>query len=224
MSPALQCLLMKKDVQNPYSLLPQVRKLTYAPAPTGQINKRDLNDGGDALRGSEVTRRCLPDASCGRWFDSASRAGKPFNLFTRVVARYGIRCEPQTIAAYSVHVGALTSEMFNADTIATLMTIFRRARDSGVLHESVMRRCQADWFHHFILGGAYRRLRAGEPRRAGAILDLFDLPQIRALGRSSRWRPIRWLFEMIVGLPPGLAATAMRAIGRASPERFWSSW
>ena len=182
---------------------------------------RLMSDSSFVRIPSLVIRRDVFD-KVGR-FDETLGNPTDFDLLTRVVARYGIRCEPQTTAAYSVHVGALTSEMFNADTIATLMTIFRRARDFGVLHESVMRRCQADWFHQFILGGAYRQLRAGEPRRAGAILDLFDLPQVRALGRSSRWRPMRWLFEMIVRLPPGLAATAMRAIGRASPEWFWLS-
>ena len=157
-------------------------------------------------------------------FDEALGNPTDFDLLIRVFARYGLRCEPRTIAAYSVRAGAATAEMFNADTIARLMTIFRRARNLKVLPESVMDRCEADWFHQFILGGAYRQLRAGEPRRARTILELFHLPEVRALGVSSRWRPIRWFFEMVVRLPPEIASKAMRVIGGISPERFWLSW
>jgi len=157
-------------------------------------------------------------------FDESIGNPTDFELLIRVFARYGVWCQTATIAGYSVHAGASTAEMFHAETIHTVVTIFERARMLRVLPEAMIERCQRDWFHQFILGGAYRQLRAGEPRRAGAILDLFDLPQVSALGPSSRWRPIRWLFETIVRLPPGIASTAMRAIGRASPERFWLSW
>jgi glycosyltransferase involved in cell wall biosynthesis len=157
-------------------------------------------------------------------FDESIGNPTDFELQVRVFARFPVRCEPATIAAYSVHADASTAEMFHTETIATLLGIFDRARALGVLPESVIRRAQADWFHHFILGGAYRQLRAGNPRRARAILALFDVPEVAALGRSTRWQPVRTLFAAIVRLPPGLAAKLMRTIGRASPERFWLYW
>lgn len=183
---------------------------------------RLMSDSSFVRIPSLVIRRDVFD-EVGR-FDETLGDPTDFELLTRVFARFGLRCEPRTTAAYSVHLGTATSEMFHEDTIATLMTIFGRARDLQVLPDSLMGRCEADFFHHFILGGAYRQLRAGQPRRAGAILDLFDLPEVSSLGASSRWRLIRWLFETIVRLPPGIAATAMRTIGRISPERFLSSW
>jgi GT2 family glycosyltransferase len=183
---------------------------------------RLMSDSSFVRIPSLVIRRDVFDEIGG--FDETIGSPTDLDLLTRVFARYGVRCEPRTTAAYSVHVGAATSDMFTADTVATLMTIFRRARDLQVLPEPVLDRCETDFFHHFILGGAYRQLRAGEPRRASEILDLFDLPEVDSLGASTRWRPVRWLFELVVRLPPGVASTAMRAIGRVSPERFMSSW
>jgi glycosyltransferase involved in cell wall biosynthesis len=157
-------------------------------------------------------------------FDEAYGNPTDFELLLRVFARFGVRVEPPTIAAYSVHVGASTSEMFHAETLDVVMKIFDEARALGILPEALVRRCEADWFHQFILGGAYRQLRAGDSQRARRILDLLDLPAVAALGPSTRWRPVRWLFTAIVRLPPGVAGAIMKAVGRASPERFWLSW
>jgi glycosyltransferase involved in cell wall biosynthesis len=157
-------------------------------------------------------------------FDETVGNPTDFELLTRIFARFGVTCETATIAAYSVHVHASTSEMFHADTIETVMTIFNRARALRVLPDDLVAKCEADWFHQFILGGAYRSLRAGDPDRARTILGLLSLPNVAVLGPSKRWRPLRWLFTAIVRLPPWLAARMMRTIGRASPERIWLSW
>jgi glycosyltransferase involved in cell wall biosynthesis len=157
-------------------------------------------------------------------FDESVMNPTDFDLMVRIFATYGVSCEVPTIAAYSVHAQGSTSGMFHAETIATLLTIFDRARSLGVLPEETIRRCEADWFHHFILGGTYRQLRAGELHQARTILALFKLPGVAALGPSNRWRPLRWLFAAIVRLPPRLATGLMRSVGRASPERFWLSW
>jgi hypothetical protein len=157
-------------------------------------------------------------------YDEAIGNPTDFDLMIRVFARYGVSCEPATISAYTVHAQASTSEMFQSDTIATLLTIFERARALDLLPERVVRRAEANWFHHFILGGAYRQLRAGDLPRARTVLSLFKQPGVAALGPSNRWRPLRWLFAVIVRLPPQIAAGVMRTVGRASPERFWWSW
>jgi glycosyltransferase involved in cell wall biosynthesis len=156
-------------------------------------------------------------------FDASLGEPTDLDLMVRVFARFGVRLEPATIAAYTVHVRAATTEMFHAETIAVLMSIFDRAKETEVLPDSVLVRCQTDWFHHFILGGAYRQLRAGNSRGAARVLELFRLPTVAALGPSRRWRPIRVLFGLIVKLPPRVAGEMMKLVGRASPERFLPS-
>lgn len=157
-------------------------------------------------------------------FDETLGEPTDLDLMVRVFARFGVRVEPAVIAAYTVHVQAATTEMFHAETIAVLMSIFERAKATGVMPDAVLVRCQTDWFHHFILGGAYRQLRAGDSRAARRILELFDLPAVAQLGPSRRWRPIRALFGLVVRLPPGFAGGMMKLIGRASPERFLPSF
>lgn len=157
-------------------------------------------------------------------FDETLGEPTDLDLMVRVFARYGVRLEPAVIAAYTVHVQAATTEMFHAETIAILMSIFDRARATGALPEGILVRCQTDWFHHFILGGAYRQLRAGDSRAARRILELFDLPAVAELGPSRRWRPIRALFGLVVRLPPRFAGGMMKLVGRASPERFLPSF
>jgi hypothetical protein len=60
--------------------------------------------------------------------------------------------------------------------------------------EPTIRRWQADWYHQFILAGAYRRLRRGHRAEAREVLRLFDLPDVRGVGVSPRWLPVRIAF------------------------------
>ena len=62
--------------------------------------------------------------------------------------------------------------------------IFDRAVAQGVVPERTIRRWQADWYHQFILAGAYRRLRMGRRAEAREVLRLFDLPEVRDRGVS----------------------------------------
>jgi glycosyltransferase involved in cell wall biosynthesis len=114
-----------------------------------------------------------------------------FDMWVRLFARYGVRCLPQTSCAYTVHPGALTEAMFAPATVSTLAGIFDRAVDGGVLPRSVVRRCERDFFAQFILGAAVRRLRVRDHQGARRMLTFFDLPEVRALGPSWRWAPVR---------------------------------
>jgi GT2 family glycosyltransferase len=152
-------------------------------------------------------------------FDEAVGNPTDFDLFVRLFGRFGFTAVAQTISAYTVHDAAQTSEMFRPDVVDTLMTIFDRAVALDVLPEATVRRCQVEWFHQFVLGGAYRHLRVGETREAAEVLRLLDLPSTRQLGRSRRWHWIRTIFSVMVRLPPWVARGLAAGTRRVGVER-----
>jgi glycosyltransferase involved in cell wall biosynthesis len=116
------------------------------------------------------------------------------DMWMRLFSRYGVRCVPQTTCAYTVHEAATTTGMWNQETVRACLRIFDRAVARGVAPERSIRRWETDFFHQFILGGAYRRLRLRQRAEAGGVLRLFDLPEVRHLGVSPRWLPVRAAF------------------------------
>jgi glycosyltransferase involved in cell wall biosynthesis len=202
----------------------------------GHVRRRQEFPREHELEPGSALRRLLSDSSFVRipaivfrrdtlveigGFDVSVGNPTDFDLLIRFFARYGVRVLPATIAAYTVHSDAATSGMFHENTIATLADLFDRSVRTGVLPERVVRQCEADWFHQFILGGTYRPLRAGDTLGAKQVFALFRLPVIRALGRSRRWLPVRLLFEILLRLPSMVSKPLMRWIGRLSPERLW---
>jgi hypothetical protein len=81
-------------------------------------------------------------------------------------------------------------------TIKALGQVFERAIASGLVPERTIRRWQAKLLHQFILAGAYRRLRVRRRAEAGDVLRLFDLPEVRNLGASPKWLPVRAAFTV----------------------------
>jgi hypothetical protein len=96
--------------------------------------------------------------------------------------------------AYTIHEAAATTGMWHPGTVRSNAEIFDRAVAQGVVPEPTIRRWQADWYHQFILAGAYRRLRRGRRAEAREVLRLFDLPDVRSVGVSPRWLPVRIAF------------------------------
>ena len=129
-------------------------------------------------------------------FDTEVGGPTDLDMWVRLFSRYGVRCVPHVTCAYTIHEEALTTGMWHAGTISVLLDIFDRAVRSGVVPEERIRRWQADYFHQFILAGAYRRLRAGHRSQARDALRLFDLPEVRALGLSRKWLPVRAAFTV----------------------------
>jgi glycosyltransferase involved in cell wall biosynthesis len=163
------------------------------------------------------------DALDGGPFDPNLANPTDFDLHIRLFARHGVMCVPQVTAAYTVHAEAATSTMFNPTTIESLMRIFERAVATGVLPQSRVRRLQVDWFHQFLLGGAFRHLQIGDRAGAEAILSLFDLPSVAALGRSRRWLPVRLASNVLVRAPSRLTSLLVRAATRFG-TMIWLSW
>jgi len=181
--------------------------------------RRLLNDSSFVRMPAIVMRR---DAVVGAGlFDPAVGQSDDFDLFVRLFARYGVTCVPGDLAVYTVHEDSATSSMFVPATIEAQMRIFDQAAETGVLPGRVLRRAKGNWFHQFILAGAYRQMRAGQLDAARATMALFRLPDVRELGRSRRWWPLRLGFEALLRLPSGFATWVARWVGRLSPERFW---
>jgi hypothetical protein len=124
-------------------------------------------------------------------YDAALGPACDTDMWARVFCRYGVRCVPQVTCAYTVHQAATTTGMWTPGTIQACRKIFDRAVARGIVPERSIRRWEADFFHQFILAGAYRRLRSWRRGEARDVLRLFDLPEIRDLGVSPRWLPVR---------------------------------
>ena len=127
-------------------------------------------------------------------FDTSVGGPADTDMWVRLFSRYGVRCLPQATCAYTIHEAAATTGMWNPGTIRANGEIFDRAVARGVVPESTIRRWQADWYHQFILAGAYRRLRLGRRAEAREVLRLFDLPDVRDVGVSPKWLPVRVAF------------------------------
>jgi glycosyltransferase involved in cell wall biosynthesis len=129
-------------------------------------------------------------------FDITMGGPSDTDMWVRLFSRYGIRCVPRTTCAYTIHESAATTGMWNSGTIRHLGDIFDRAVAQRVVPERTVRRWQADFLHQFILAGAYRRWRVGRRADAREVLRLFDLPEVRRLGPSPKWLPIRAAFNL----------------------------
>jgi glycosyltransferase involved in cell wall biosynthesis len=129
-------------------------------------------------------------------FDPSVGGPSDVDMWVRLFARYGVRCLPTSTCAYTIHEAAATTGMWNPEVIASLSEIFNRAVATGVVSEASVRRWQADYLHQFILAGAYRRLRLWRRTEAGEVLRLFELPEVRALGVSRKWWPVRVAFTL----------------------------
>ena len=136
-------------------------------------------------------------------FDTAVGDPADTDMWVRLFSRYGVRCLPRATCAYTIHEAAATTGMWNPETIEANGEIFNRALARGIVPERTIRRWQTDWYHQFILAGAYRRLRAGRRAEAREVLQLFDLPEVRELGVSPKWLPVRAAFTLAsVGARP----------------------
>ena len=135
----------------------------------------------------------------GGLFDKSVGESVDTEMWVRLFSRYGVSCLPHTTCAYTIHEGAITDGMWNPGTIRSVQEIFDRAVALQLVAEPTIRRWQADWLHQFILAGAYRRLRVRRRAEGREVLRLFQLPEVRRLGVSPKWLPVRAAF---------LAATA----------------
>jgi acetyltransferase-like isoleucine patch superfamily enzyme len=196
----------------------------------GRIIRRQEFERDVRLRPAAAMRHVLSDSSFVRFpgvivrrdaytaigaFDEAVGPATDFAMWIRLFAAYGARLLPTTASAYTVHAGAQTSGMFTPATVGQLMGLFDAAAATKVLPVRVIRRCQRDWFHQFILGGAYRCLRAGDPVGARRVMALMDEAAVRRLGLSRRWLPVRVVLGLLTRLPGRVAASLTGVLAAA---------
>jgi GT2 family glycosyltransferase len=183
-----------------------------------QALHRLLSDNGLAWFPGLVLRRDAVE-EVGR-FDGAFANAMDFEMFVRLFARFGVRCLPTAISAYTVHGESATQLMgFDAEDVGRLIAVFERAKATGVLPDSTIRRCEADYLHQFILGAASVRVRQGDATGAREILSLFDLPAIRSLETSRVWRTLRAITGLLVRLPVALVRPLMTLVDRLDLAR-----
>ena len=158
-----------------------------------QALRRLLSNSSFVRQPAAVSRRTAMEEEGGLLDTSVGRASDN-DMWVRLFSRYGVRCLPQATCAYTIHEAAATTGMWNPRTIRANGEIFDRAVARGVVPEPTIRRWQADWYHQFILAGAYRRLRLGRRAEAREVLRLFDLPEVRDVGVSPKWLAVRAAF------------------------------
>ena len=163
---------------------------------------RKLLTGSSFVRIPAICVRTDAYAAVGG-FDQRVAAVEDYDMWIRLFARYGVTLVPHTIGAYVVHSQAATEKMFDAEGIALVSELYRRAARTGVLDETELRRRQRVFFHQFILAGTFRRLKRRDWAEARRVMALFDLPEVRRLGVSRRWLPVRLAFALVTGITGG---------------------
>ena len=153
-------------------------------------------------------------------FDAGLGNATDIEMWVRLFSRYGVRCVPRTISAYTAHAGSATqSTAFDGDAVAKLMEIFERARKTGVLSAETINRCQVRYIHSIILATAYLDLRSGDLTEGRKKMDLFDLPSVRSLGPSLEWLPVRLIATVLVRCPTALVRPFMSWLDRLDVVR-----
>lgn len=177
-----------------------------------------LSDNGFALFPGVVVSRDAY-AAVGP-FDAALGNATDIEMWVRLFSRYGVRCVPRTISAYTAHAGSATqSTAFDGDAVAKLMEIFERARNTGLLSEETVDRCEVRYIHSIILATAYVDLRSGDLTEGRKKMDLFDLPSVRSLGPSLAWLPVRLIATVLVRCPTALVRPLMASLDRLDVVR-----
>jgi len=128
-------------------------------------------------------------------FDDSLAGFTDYDMWIRLFSRFGATLLPVTNAAYVVHGGAATEKIFDETGVAAVNELFARAWRTGLLPAAPLRIHQREFLHQFILAGAWRRMRVRDWDAAARILDLLALPEVRRLGVSPRWLPVRIAFS-----------------------------
>ncbi|MEO8272967.1 MAG: glycosyltransferase family 2 protein [Chloroflexota bacterium] len=148
-------------------------------------------------------------------FDSVVGNATDLDMWVRLFGRFGIQCVPGAVSGYTVHAGSATQAMgVDRTALGSLTAIFARARQTGVLPEQVVERCQAQFIHQVILGAAYAALRGGHRATARRVLGTFGDPAIRGLRTPLEWLPARWITALVVGLPFAISQPLVALVDR----------
>ncbi|AYA36884.1 glycosyltransferase [Hymenobacter oligotrophus] len=141
-----------------------------------------------------VSRDAYMAAGC---LDEQQGPSGDSDMWVRLFAQHGVLRVPETPAAYTIHQGAVTAQMFNQVTIRHLMRMFDKVRTAQHLPAEALDRAQANYFYQFVLAGAYRALQRGDVAEGRQILGLLGTPELRGLPVPVRWLPVRAAFSLL---------------------------
>lgn len=134
------------------------------------------------------------------YFDPQWGEPTDIDMWIRLFSRYGVYYAPLITCAYTVHSQALTMGVFNEKTVKTLLGFFERVSSLEIISPLELKDCQCQFFHQFILAGAFRMLRRGKLKEFDQVMQLFQLPTIENLTPPKKWLLIRVMFRIIAQL------------------------
>ena len=118
-------------------------------------------------------------------------------MWMRLFAKYGVYCCRSVTVAYRVHSQALTMGSFHGDTVRILLGLFERLSGLGMLTEREVERCQALFFHQYLLAGSWRQLRRGRWQEFRQVMRLFELPELKPLACPVQWQFFKSYFSFL---------------------------
>jgi glycosyltransferase involved in cell wall biosynthesis len=118
------------------------------------------------------------------------------DMWVRSFAKYGISCEPDVVSCYTIHQDALTTHMFHHKTIGSILSLFHTVEESNIVSSEIIERCKANFFHQFILAGAFRYIQQRKFKKAKRVLKLFGQIDLSRSQVMLRWKIIKLLLEI----------------------------
>jgi glycosyltransferase involved in cell wall biosynthesis len=155
-----------------------------------------LSNSSFVRQPSIIVKKLVYD-QVGLWDDTKTPPNDT-DMWMRVFSQYGIYYIPETISAYTVHTGAMTTGSFNYESLHILLGIFDDARQKGILPAQIFERGKSDFFHQWILASTYRYLVKGDFKTARQVMQLFHSPALQKLVTSTKWLPLKILFRMLL--------------------------
>jgi glycosyltransferase involved in cell wall biosynthesis len=134
-------------------------------------------------------------------FNPLYKGPTDFDMWARIFASFGVYRVSKVITAYTIHDAAQTMKTFNESNIRILLDIFNQVNSWKILSKKQFLHAKSKFFHQFILAGAVRLLKKGEIQEARKIMDLFRIPEIKALNIPVNWLPLRILFSILMFIP-----------------------
>ena len=128
------------------------------------------------------------------YFDETIGGIADVHLWVRLFYEYGVMCSSSVTANYTVHSEALTMGMFNQAVVDQIIELFDWIELQGWLLPSVLRQCEANYLHQFVLAGTFRFLRRFKFEEAKKVFCLF---QYKVIQESTifKWKILRKIFS-----------------------------
>ena len=129
-------------------------------------------------------------------FDTQIGATMDFALNAKLFGAFGATVETAVTSAYTVHPSSNTTGMFNEDTLSRINDVFKVVEGFGVLTPREVERCRSRHIHQFVLGGAYRSIKAGDKDSARRVMGLLESPELATVLFSWKWLAVRVGFSL----------------------------